>query len=82
MKELHMKAEMLEMARTVKSAEDLKKLAQEHGIILTDEAAQEAFERLNTAGELADDELEEVAGGPMGKHNYPGRGENNLSKNC
>ncbi len=79
MKALHLTAEMLETAKAAKTAEDLKKLAQEYGITLTGEQAQEAFERLNTAGELADDELESVAGGPMAP--LPPRGKR-IQKQC
>ncbi len=55
---------MLEKAKNAKSAEELFKLAKENGIELTNEEAKTYFARLNAKeGELADDELDNVAGG-------------------
>lgn len=65
--------EMLAKAKSAKSAEDLKNLAQQAGITLTYEKAREVFNRLSAAGELADDELAAVDGGAM--LDPPGYGE-------
>ncbi len=55
---------MLEKAKNAKSAEELFKLAKENGIELTNEEAKTYFAKLNAKeGELADDELGNVAGG-------------------
>ncbi len=55
---------LLEKAKNAKSAEELVTLAKENGIELTAEEAKTYFAKLNAkAGELADDELGDVAGG-------------------
>lgn len=56
-------AEQLKKAKSVKSVEDLLALAKEENIALTADEAESFFERLNKSGELADDELNDVAGG-------------------
>ncbi len=66
MEQINLPPDMLEKAKAAKSAEDLKKFAQENGVVLTDEQAQRAFESLNASGALTGDELEAVAGGPTG----------------
>lgn len=59
--------EMIEKAKTAKTAEELMALAKENGVELTDEEATAYFTQLNpTTGELADDELDNVAGGGCG----------------
>ena len=55
--------ELLLKVKTVKSTEELIVLAKENGIEMTEESAQAYFEQLNKKGELADDELDNVAGG-------------------
>lgn len=55
--------EMLEKAKTAKSAEELLELAKANGVNLTEEEAKTYFNQLNKSGELADDELDNVAGG-------------------
>ncbi len=56
--------ELLEKAKNTKSAEDLITLAKENGIELTAEEAKTCFAQLNSKnGALADDELDNVAGG-------------------
>ena len=54
--------EMLEKAKTAKSAEELLAMAKAENVELTEEAAK-AFEELNKNGELSDEELDNVAGG-------------------
>ena len=56
--------ELLEKAKQAKSPEELIALAKESNIELTEEQAKEYLEKLNPKiGELADDELDNVAGG-------------------
>ena len=55
--------EMLEKAKTAKSAKELLELAKAEGIELTAEQAVRAFTELNKSGELSDEELENAAGG-------------------
>lgn len=55
---------LIENAKKAKTTEELLKLAKESGIELTDEEAKTYFAKLNSKeGELADDELGDVAGG-------------------
>ncbi len=61
---MKMNIDLLEKAKNAKSAEELVKLAKENGIELTAEEAKSYFAKLNAKeGELADDELDSVAGG-------------------
>lgn len=56
--------ELLEKAKSAKSAEDLLALAKENNVELTEEEAAAYFARLHPVqGELADDELDNVSGG-------------------
>ncbi len=55
---------MLEKAKTAKTLEEFTAVAKENGFELTAEEAKTYFAKLNAkAGELADDELGDVAGG-------------------
>lgn len=57
-------AEMIEKAKTAKSADELLKIAKENGIKLTFDEANTYFAQLNsTSDELSDDELVNVSGG-------------------
>ncbi len=59
-----MNNELLKKAREAKSPEELLKLAHENGMKdLTEEDAKLYFDRLNTSGELSDEELDVSAGG-------------------
>ena len=59
-----MNTELIAKAKEAKSPEELMALAKENGIELTEEAASTYFNQLNPKmGELADDELDNVAGG-------------------
>ena len=63
-----MDQELLTRAKTAKTAEELMALAKENGIEMTEEEAQKSFALLHSqSGELADEELDNVAGG--GCHN-------------
>lgn len=55
--------EQLEKAKDAKSAEELLALAKENGIELTGEEAAKYYAELHREGEIADDELDNVAGG-------------------
>ena len=55
--------ELLLKAKAAQSAEELISLANENGMEMTVESAQAYFEQLHKTGELADDELDNVAGG-------------------
>ena len=56
--------ELLEKAKQTKSVEELLALAKENGMEMTEEQANAYFSQLHpTSGEIADEELENVAGG-------------------
>ena len=55
--------EILEKAKTAKSAEELLAMAKIENIEISAEEAAKAFAELNKTGELSDDELDNVAGG-------------------
>ena len=55
--------ELIEKAKTAKSAEELLAMAKAENIALTEEEAAKAFAELNKTGELFDEELDNVAGG-------------------
>ena len=57
------KKELLEKAKTVKSAEELANMAEDAGMELPPERAAELFAALNKSGELSDEELDNVSGG-------------------
>jgi len=55
--------EMLNAAKNAKTAEELIALAKENNIEATEEEIRTYYEQTHTTGELADDELDNVAGG-------------------
>ena len=55
--------ELLEKAKTAKSAEELLEMAKAENIELSAEQAAKAFAELNKTGELSDEELDNVSGG-------------------
>lgn len=55
--------ELFEKAKQTKSAEELRAFAKENGIELTEEEATKCFAEFHKEGELADEELDNVAGG-------------------
>jgi len=62
--------EAIAKAKQAKSVEELLTLAKESGVEMTAEQAQDIFSQLNPkSGELADDELDNVAGGAF-KYEY------------
>ena len=61
---MEMNNELIAKAKQAKTPEELMTLAKENGIELTEESAQAYFNKLNPkTGELADEELDNVAGG-------------------
>ena len=55
--------EMIEKAKTAKSAEELLAMAKAENIELNAEEAAQAFAKMNKNGELSDEELDNVSGG-------------------
>ena len=55
--------EMLNMAKNTKTAEELIALAKENNVEASEEEIRAYFEQTHSMGELADDELDNVAGG-------------------
>ena len=55
--------ELIEKAKTAKTAEELLAMAKAENIDLSAEEAEKAFAELNKTGELSDEELNNVAGG-------------------
>ena len=55
--------ELLEKAKTAKTAEELIEMAKAENIELTVEQAAKALAELNKSGELSDEELDNVSGG-------------------
>ena len=53
----------MEKARTANSAEELLAMAKAESVELTEEQAEKAFAELHKTGEIADEELDNVAGG-------------------
>lgn len=64
---MNISKELLEKAKTVKTAEELLALAKNEGIELTAEQAAKVFAELNKTGELSDEELDNVTGGCGGR---------------
>ena len=63
--------EMIEKAKTAKSAEELLAMAKAENIELTEKQAAKAFAEFNKTGELSDEELDNVAGGGCGRDYEP-----------
>jgi len=65
----HFNEEAIAKAKQAKSVEELLTLSKESGFEMTTEQAQDIFAQLNPkSGELADDELDNVAGGACSDH--------------
>lgn len=60
--------ELLDKAKSAKSAEELIELAKAEGMELSADEAEKAFADLHRSGELADEELDSVAGGCGGRY--------------
>ena len=60
-------AKLVEKAKAAKTAEELYEIAKANGVEMTEDEAEIYFAQLNPkGGELADDELDGVAGGACG----------------
>ena len=68
---MNISKELLEKAKTAKTAEELLEMAKAENIELTEEQAAKAFAELNKTGELSDEELDNVEG----PRNFPGTTE-------
>ena len=60
---MNISKELLEKAKTAKTAEELLELAKAENIELTAEQAKEYFATIHASGELSDEELDNVSGG-------------------
>ena len=60
---MNISKELLEKAKTAKSAEELLEMAKAENIELNAEEAAQALAKMNKNGELSDEELDNVAGG-------------------
>lgn len=65
---MNISKELLEKAKTAKSAEELLAMAKAEKVELTEEEAAKAFAELHKMGELSDAELDNVAGGCAGPY--------------
>ena len=74
---MNISKELLEKARTAKTAEELLAMAKAENIKLTQEEAVKAFAELNKTGEISDEELDNVAGG-CGDPETPGEPKFNV----
>ena len=60
---MNISKELFEKAKQAKTAEELLEMAKAENIELSAEQAAKAFAELNKAGELSDEELDNVSGG-------------------
>ena len=60
---MNISKELIEKAKTAKSAEELIEMAKAENIELNAEEAAQALAKMNKNGELSDEELDNVAGG-------------------
>ena len=69
---MNISEELIEKAKTAKTAEELLEMAKAENIELTEEEAEKAFAELHKSGEISDEELDNVAGGcsPSGPPKY------------
>ncbi len=77
---MELNEELLKKAAKAKSAEELRSLAMENGMELTDAEAAGYFAEIHKEGELSDEELDGVAGG--GCHRKDGRLVVTVMHNC
>jgi hypothetical protein len=57
--------ELIEKAKTAKSAEELLELAKANNVEITEDMAKTYFAQLNANGSVSDEELDAVAGGGL-----------------
>ncbi len=61
--------ELIEKAKQAKSAGEISALAKEHGVEMSEGTAKAYFEKLNSSGEMSDEELDNVSGGGCDRFN-------------
>ncbi len=71
MENMNFTPELISKAKAAKSAEELIKIAEDEGVKLEEKDAEMFFNKLNQSEELADEELEAVAGGGCGSKPSP-----------
>lgn len=69
---MNVSKELLERAKTTKSAEELLAMAKAENLELTEAQAAKAFAELNKTGEISDEELDNVSGGGCGDNSPKG----------
>ena len=69
---MNISKELIEKAKTAKTAEELLEMAKVENIEISAEEAAKAFAELNKTGELSDEELDNVSGGGCGDSNKSG----------
>ena len=75
---MNISKELSEKAKQAKTAEELLSMAKAEHIELNAEQAAKAFAELKRSGELADEELDHVAGGGCGDPETPGEPKFNV----
>ncbi|MGN1103607.1 MAG: hypothetical protein ACI4QI_01905 [Candidatus Coproplasma sp.] len=60
---MNISKELIQKAKTAKTAEELLEMAKAEGVELSKEEAARYFAELNKSGELSDEELDNVSGG-------------------
>ena len=70
-------AELMEKAKSAKSAEELLAIAKENGVEMTADEAKECYEQIASC-ELDDDLLDGVAGGTVEEQEPIRKGENTV----
>ncbi len=66
-KPIEISSELMEKARAAKSADEIAAMAREQGVEMSDDEAQAIYATFHEfEGEIADDELDNVAGGGCG----------------
>ena len=68
---MNISKELIEKAKTAKTAEELLEMAKEESIEMSAEQAAEYFVTIHASGELSDEELDNVAGGCGGRDYEP-----------
>ena len=62
---MNVSKELIEKAKTAKTAEELLEMAKEESIEMSAEQAAEYFATIHASGELSDEELDNVSGGTV-----------------
>ena len=70
---MNVSKELIEKAKTAKTAEELLEMAKEESIEMSAEQAAEYFATIHASGELSDEELDNVSGGCGNSPRYGNR---------